>query len=247
VTSCDACLVYLADHASGEWSCAQSQLPHDAEIGNLRLKMGEGLRLGSCPSVRGRAVRPCLQRYAVQILPGSPGGYFELSLSVPLISSGELIGVIKRSSPGVASATARTRSRCTFIGEQNGGALARPADGASQSAVKRMETLAAVAKASRRRIISTASCRPFPRWWRRLWISPVVSIMLVDEEKRELVISALAAHPPTICTAAARSEDSLLPVVRRAALVVPNVLGEKQYPLSGTGRRTDWRSLLSAP
>ena len=43
VTSCDACLVYLADHASGEVVLRASQLPHDAEIGNLRLKMGEGV------------------------------------------------------------------------------------------------------------------------------------------------------------------------------------------------------------
>lgn len=43
VTSCDACLVYLADHVRGEVVLRASQLPHDAEIGNLRLKMGEGV------------------------------------------------------------------------------------------------------------------------------------------------------------------------------------------------------------
>src|ERR1700732_5035920 len=39
VTACDACLVYLVDHASGEIVLRASQLPHDAEIGNIRLKM----------------------------------------------------------------------------------------------------------------------------------------------------------------------------------------------------------------
>src|SRR5580700_8574924 len=43
VTACDACLVYLVDHASGEIVLSASQLPHDEEIGNLRLKMGEGV------------------------------------------------------------------------------------------------------------------------------------------------------------------------------------------------------------
>jgi GAF domain-containing protein len=33
VTACDACLVYLADHATGEIVLSASQLPHDAEIG----------------------------------------------------------------------------------------------------------------------------------------------------------------------------------------------------------------------
>src|SRR5689334_22630074 len=43
VTACDACLVYLADHSTGEIVLSASQLPHDSEIGNIRLKMGEGV------------------------------------------------------------------------------------------------------------------------------------------------------------------------------------------------------------
>src|SRR5438445_32015 len=43
VTACDACLVYLMDQASGEIVLRASQLPHDAEIGRIRLKMGEGI------------------------------------------------------------------------------------------------------------------------------------------------------------------------------------------------------------
>ena len=41
VTDYDACLVYLADHAKGEVVLRASQLPHDAQIGNLRLKMAK--------------------------------------------------------------------------------------------------------------------------------------------------------------------------------------------------------------
>ena len=43
VTHSDACLVYLIDHASNEIVLRASQLPHDAEIGKVRLKMGEGI------------------------------------------------------------------------------------------------------------------------------------------------------------------------------------------------------------
>src|SRR5258705_7982880 len=43
VTACDACLVYLLDKASGEIVLRASQLPHDSEIGKIRLKMGEGI------------------------------------------------------------------------------------------------------------------------------------------------------------------------------------------------------------
>ena len=43
VTGCDACLVYLVDHASHEIVLRASQLPHAPEIGNIRMKMGEGI------------------------------------------------------------------------------------------------------------------------------------------------------------------------------------------------------------
>ena len=43
VTGCDACLVYLVDHSSNEIVLRASQLPHTAEIGHIRMKMGEGI------------------------------------------------------------------------------------------------------------------------------------------------------------------------------------------------------------
>src|SRR5579864_497738 len=43
VTHCDACLVYLRDSASNEIVLRASQLPHDSEIGNIRMQMGEGV------------------------------------------------------------------------------------------------------------------------------------------------------------------------------------------------------------
>ena len=43
VTGCDACLVYLVDHSSNEIVLRASQLPHTAEIGHIRMKIGEGI------------------------------------------------------------------------------------------------------------------------------------------------------------------------------------------------------------
>src|ERR1700758_2726668 len=42
-TRCDACLVYLVDRSTNEVVLRASQLPHASEIGNIRLKMGEGI------------------------------------------------------------------------------------------------------------------------------------------------------------------------------------------------------------
>src|SRR5271155_2980221 len=95
VTACDACLVYLVDHASGEIVLSASQLPHDEEIGNLRLKMGEGVTgwvalhrsvvaLSSNASADAR----------FKSFQSLPEDTYDAFLSVPLMTGGELIGVI---------------------------------------------------------------------------------------------------------------------------------------------------------
>src|SRR6201996_9135510 len=43
VTGCDACLVYLIERESGEIVLRASQMPHQVDLGNIRLKVGEGV------------------------------------------------------------------------------------------------------------------------------------------------------------------------------------------------------------
>src|SRR3954447_23242354 len=42
-TQCDACLVYLIDHEANEMELRASQVPQAADLGELRIKMGEGI------------------------------------------------------------------------------------------------------------------------------------------------------------------------------------------------------------
>jgi uroporphyrinogen-III synthase len=80
--------------------------------------------------------------------------------------------------------------------------------------------------------------------------SPVVSIMLVDEEKRELVISAArCSSPDYLHKLPLKIEDSLIGQVVREAkpLIVPNVLIENQYRYPELARKSGLASLLSAP
>src|SRR3984957_16488606 len=43
ITGCDACLVYLAETDTSEFVLRASQVPHAADLGHLRMKMGEGV------------------------------------------------------------------------------------------------------------------------------------------------------------------------------------------------------------
>src|ERR1039458_10617378 len=42
-TACDACLIYLLDQQSNEMVLHASQVPHAADLGKLRIKVGEGV------------------------------------------------------------------------------------------------------------------------------------------------------------------------------------------------------------
>jgi GAF domain-containing protein len=252
VTSCDACLVYLADHASGEVVLRASQLPHDAEIGNLRLKMGEGVTgwvaVHQSVVALGDHASKDTRFKSFHTLPEDT---YEAFLSVPLVSSGELIGVINVHHREPHPHRADEVALVTFIGEQMGGALAKARLAEhSQSAVKRMKTLAAVAKAISAANYLDRILQAISEMVAETMDSPVVSIMLVDEEKRELVISAArCSSPDYLHKLPLKIEDSLIGQVVREGkpLVVPNVLVEKQYRYPELARKSGLASLLSAP
>src|ERR1051325_10731658 len=95
VTDCDACLVYLLEPARNEIVLCASQLPHVGEIGNIRMKIGEGVtgwvaKHQSVVALSSRAwADPRFKSFT-----SLPEDTYEAFLSVPLISSGQVIGII---------------------------------------------------------------------------------------------------------------------------------------------------------
>lgn len=126
VTECDACLVYLIEHESNEIVLRASQVPHQGDFGNIRMKIGEG--------VTGWVV----EHQAVVALPENAASdrrfkrfqalvedTYEAFLSVPLVSRGEVIGVINVHHREPHFHDADEIALLTFIGEQMGGAIAK--------------------------------------------------------------------------------------------------------------------------
>jgi GAF domain-containing protein len=252
VTHCDACLVYLVETGTNEIVLRASQLPHDAEIGKIRMKMGEGVTgwvalhksvvaLDSDASADTR-FKP------FQALPEDT---FEAFLSVPLVSGGELIGVINVHHRRPHRHTADQVALVSFIGEQMGGVLAKSRLAEqSLSAVKRMETLAAVAQTISAESYLDRILQAIAEMVAETIDSPVCSIMLVDEDRRELVISAArCSSPEYLHKMPLKIEDSLIGRVVREArpIIIPNVLAEKQYRYPELARKSGLASLLSVP
>lgn len=126
VTDCDACLVYLIEQATGEAVLRASQVPHAAALGTLRMKVGEG--------VTGWVA----EHKAVVALSSNAGSdhrfkrfqaliedTYEAFLSVPLISGGDVIGVINVHHRQVHEHSPDEIALLTFVGEQMGGAISK--------------------------------------------------------------------------------------------------------------------------
>jgi uroporphyrinogen-III synthase len=126
VTDCDACLVYLLDRDTDEVVLRASQVPHASALGNLRMKVGEGVTgwvaehksVVALSSKAGNDAR--FKRFQALV-----EDTYEAFLSVPLVSGGDVIGVINVHHRHTHNHTGEEISLLTFVGEQMGGALSK--------------------------------------------------------------------------------------------------------------------------
>jgi uroporphyrinogen-III synthase len=252
VTDSDACLVYLVDHSTNEIVLRASQLPHLGEIGNLRLQMGEGITgwVAKHKSVVALGKDASLDTRFKGFTSLQEDTY-EAFLSVPLVSSGDLIGVINVHHREPHKHTSDEVALVSFIGEQMGGAIAKSRLAEqSQGAFRRMEALAAVAQTIAAESYLDRILQAISEMVAETLDSPVCSIMLVDDERRELVINAARCSTPEyLHKMPIKIEDSLIGRVIREGrhIMVPNVLEEKQYRYPELARKTGLASLLSVP
>ena len=125
-TECDACLVYLIDREAAEMVLRASQVPHAQDLGELRIKMGEGVTgwVAEHRSVvalpANAASDPRFKRFQALV-----EDTYEAYLSVPIVSGGESIGVINVHHREPHDHTGEEIANLIFIGEQMGGAVAK--------------------------------------------------------------------------------------------------------------------------
>jgi signal transduction protein with GAF and PtsI domain len=126
VTSCDACLVYLTEPQTDEIVLRASLVPHAKDIGNLRMKMGEGVtgwvaEHQSPVALSSRAAEDPRSK----IFPTLIEDTYQAFLSVPLVNKGKTIGVINAHHRDKHEHTPEEISTVAFIGEQMGGAIGK--------------------------------------------------------------------------------------------------------------------------
>ena len=126
VTECDACLVYIIETATDEIVLRASQVPHSDQLGNLRIKMGEGVtgwvaEHKSVVALSSNASSDVRFKHFASLVEDT----YQAFASVPLVAAGEVIGVINVHHRETHEYTPELISLLAFVGEQMGGAMAR--------------------------------------------------------------------------------------------------------------------------
>jgi uroporphyrinogen-III synthase len=125
-TACDACLVYLFDRESNEMVLRASQVPHAGDLGNLRIQMGEGVtgwvaEHKSVVSLDSNAFADSRFKHFQALIEDT----YQAFLSVPLVSSGDLIGVLNVHHREEHKHSREEIAVMAFIGEQLGVTIAK--------------------------------------------------------------------------------------------------------------------------
>lgn len=252
VTDCDACLVYLLDRSRKEIVLRASQLPHTKEIGHIKLKMGEGITgwVAQNKSVVALGANAAADSRFKSFQKLQEDTY-QAFLSVPLVSEGELIGVINIHHKAQHAHTQDEVALVSFLGEQMGGAITKSKLAErSERATRRMEALVGLAGKLNETNYLDRILQTIAEMVADKLDSPVCSIMLVDEERKELVISAArCSSEDYLHRMPLKIEDSLIGRVVREGqpIMIPDVLEEKQYRYPELARKTGLSSLLSVP
>jgi signal transduction histidine kinase len=126
ICSCDACLIYLMEPETGELVLRASQLPHSRKIGNIRLKLGEGIT----GWVAEHRTPVALSSGAVldprfKAVPALVEDTYEAFLCVPLLDKGETIGVVNVHHLDRHNHSVEETSAISCIGELMSSAIAK--------------------------------------------------------------------------------------------------------------------------
>jgi uroporphyrinogen-III synthase len=125
VSQCDACLVYLPDIETGDIVLRASQLPHDAEIGEVRLNIGEGIagwvaQHNSVVALSHDAWKDHRFKAFSTLIEDT----YQALISLPLVRGGAVIGVLNVHHRDEHVHTPDEIAILSFLGEQMGGAIA---------------------------------------------------------------------------------------------------------------------------
>jgi len=252
LTGADSCLLYLYEPAEKQLVLKASMNPHPESLNNIIIKLGEGLtgwaaREKRTLSIASRAYRDPRFRGFAEL----PEDAYEAFLSVPILSAGELVGVINLQNIKEHEYP-EYQSRLLFtVANYLGSAVKNAATQAE--AEKKGERLKLLSNISGT-IVSDSYINEILQlivtMAAQVLKSKICSIMLLDEKNKELVIAATQSlsldykNKPPIKLGQSVSGRS---VMEKRVITVNDVRKDKGYMYPDIARSEGIVSMLAVP
>ena len=252
VTKADACLLYLLSENKEDLILRASKNPHPRLIGRISIGLGEGIT----GWVAREKVPVVVPRHAsddarFKFFHRLPEDRYQAFVSVPIISKGEIIGVINVQHKRSKRYTEERLALLLAIANQVGGAIAnaRLFDEMREKA-RRLETLSQVSETVASDRLIEDVLQLIVTMTAQLMNSKICSIMLVDQNTGELRISATQSlsdayrRKPPLKVGQSMSGRA---VQEQRPVYVPDVTAEGGYFYRDLAKREGLHSLLSVP
>ena len=252
VTKGDSCLLYLFDDRHGELVLRSSKNPHPRLIGRIKMEIGEGITGWVAKKRTPVAIsKNASNDPRFKFFHNLPEDRYQAFLSVPIVARNEVIGVINIQHKKSHKHSPAEVALVNTISHQIGGAIekAKLYDEMKKKAVK-IETLSQVSKA----IVSDKYLEEILHlivtMTAEMMNSKICSIMLLDEEKKELLIKATQSlsedyrRKPNLKIGQSISGQV---VKGKRPMTVLDVTKEKGYMYPELAKKEGLCSLLSVP
>lgn len=252
VTKADSCLLYLVSENRDELVLRSSKNPHPTLIGRTALGLGEGIT----GWVAQEQVPVVIPRHAsddprFKFFHDLPEDRYQAFVSLPIVTKGNVIGVINVQHKRMKRYQDAELALLSTIANQVGGAIenARLYEAMRRQALQ-LDTLSQVSEtvASNRLIDDVLEL--IVTTTAEMMNSTICSLMLVDEDAKELRIAATQSlseayrRKPPIKIGQSVSGRA---VKEQRPIYVPDVTKEKEFFYQDLAKRESLCSLLSVP
>ena len=253
VTHGDSCLIYLLDETEENLFLRASMTPHPRLIGQISLKVGEGITGWVAREAEPVAIaRHASKDSRSKIFHNLPEDKYEAFLSVPIVvPTDRVVGVINVQHRKPRRHTVAEQTLLTIIGHQVGGAIenARLYEETKRQA-ERLLALAQVGQIIGSGRYLEEMLQLIVNLISETMQAKVCSIMLVDRKRNELVLKAAKCTSKEYLQRPSLSVSKSLigrVVKERTPLIVRDVMKEPGYQNADLAKKEGVKSLVSVP
>lgn len=252
LTKADACFIYLHEPSQKSLVLSASKPPHPGEIDQLRLRLGEGLTGWVAEHKKPLSIpEKAHEDHRFKFFHNLPEDKFEAFLSVPILVKDGVVGVINVQHKKSYAYSDHALKLLTTIARQVGGAIenARLYEETRRKA-DAIQTLTAVSRTVTSDRFMDEILQLIVAMTASLLGSKICSVMLLDEEKRQLRIAATQSLSDAYRNKPPVPVDQSLSgraVLEKKPIVVADVRKDKRFSFPDIAVSEGLVSLLSLP